>query len=199
MTDRVRRVGWLAMTVFALAIALISTRYFAGDPAAFFEQQRLVFLAHQAPLYLHIGGGVLALALGPFQFVRRLRERLPLVHRLTGRVYVVAVLAAGVGGLLLAPRAFAGPVAASGFAAMAAVLLATTIVAFVNIRRGLVPRHRAWMTRSYAVIFSAVTFRLWIGGLPAAGLSFDAAYASGAWASWIINLLVAELVIRGRR
>lgn len=51
------------------------------------------------------------------------------------------------------------------------------------------------MIRSYALIFAAVTFRLWLSVLSGAGIPFDQAYGSGAWASWLINLLVAEQVI----
>jgi hypothetical protein len=112
----------------------------------------------------------------------------------------VSVLAAGVGGLLLAPKALAGPAGPLGFGVLAVLLLGTSAAAYVCIRRRQVARHRAWMTRSYALIFTGVTFRLWIGGLPALGLSFEDAYASGAWTAWMINLLVAEmLIIRARR
>ncbi len=193
--SRGRRAGWLAMTVLATTIALISSRYLTLDPETFLSQQKMVYLANLGPLVLHIGGGVLALALGPWQFVSRLRTRRPAVHRFIGRVYLVSVLAAGVGGLLLAPKALAGPIAPLGFGTLAVLLLLTSVAGYVTIRRRLVARHRAWMTRSYALIFAAVTFRLWIGGLSAAGLPFDLVYGSGAWTSWMINLLVAELLI----
>lgn len=71
-------------------------------------------------------------------------------------------------------------------------MLATAVAAFVTIRRRRVERHRAWITRSYALIFAAGTFRLWLMLLPAAGVSFEVAYMSGAWLSWMINLLVAD-------
>jgi uncharacterized membrane protein len=135
------------------------------------------------------------LLLGPWQFVSRLRRRRPGVHRFIGRIYLLSVLAAGAGGLLLAPKVWAGPVVSFGFGTLAVLLLGTTVAAYVTIRRRLVARHRAWMIRSYALIFSAFTFRLWLGALSAAGLSFDRAYQSGAWTSWMINLVVAQLLI----
>jgi hypothetical protein len=51
------------------------------------------------------------------------------------------------------------------------------------------------MTRSYALIFTAVTFRVWLGVLVASGLPFDQVYAVGAWTSWLINLLAVEALI----
>jgi uncharacterized membrane protein len=192
---RGRRAGWVAMTVLASTIALISSRYLTADPETFLPQQKLVYLANLGPLMLHIAGGVLALALGPWQFVSRLRTRRPAVHRFVGRVYLVSVLAAGVGGLLMAPKAMVGPIAPLGFGTLAVLLLVTSVAAYVTIRRRQVARHRAWVTRSYALIFAAVTLRLWIGLLPAVGVPFDQAYGSGAWTCWMINLLVAELLI----
>lgn len=198
-TSRTRQVGWVAMVLLGLFIIGYSLPYLSGDPAAFFEQQRLTYMAHLAPLMLHVAGAVVALSLGPWQFVRRLRSRWPRVHRVVGRVYVVAVLATGVGGLLLAPSTYTGPVAGLAFAMLAVGTLGSTGIAFVAIRRRQIPRHREWMTRSYAFIFTGVSFRLGLVVLPLLGLSFDTAYAVSAWISWPINLTVAEVLLRRQR
>jgi uncharacterized membrane protein len=195
LPSRGRRAGWVVMTVLAVLIAAVSAPYLTLDPDAFLEQQRLVYLANQSPLLLHVGGGIVALVLGPWQFLAGLRARRPAVHRLIGRVYLLAVVAAGVGGLLLAPTALAGPAASYGFAALAVLLLVTSTAAFVTIRSRRVARHRVWVTRSYALIFAAVSFRLWLTVGTAVGMPFEQAYATGAWASWLINLLVAELLL----
>lgn len=192
---RGRRASWLAMTLLAALVALVSARYFTLDPDSFFREQRAVYLAHLGPLLLHVTGGVVGLALGPWQFVRRLRARRPAVHRLIGRVYLASTVLAAVGGLLLAPTTYAGPVAGLGFAVLAGLLLAATTAGFVAVRRRQFDRHRAWMIRSYALMFTGVSFRLWIGLLPVTGLPFALAYQSGAWAAWIVNLLVAELLL----
>jgi hypothetical protein len=86
-------------------------------------------------------------------------------------------------------RALASP---GAFATGAVALLAVTAMAFVAIRRRQIAAHRAWMVRSYALIFAAVTFRLWLGGLTALGLPFEQVYASGAWTVWFLDLFVAE-------
>jgi uncharacterized membrane protein len=145
---------------------------------------------------LHVSGAVVALSLGPWQFVRGLRSRWPLVHRLVGRVYVLAVLATGVGGLLLAPTTHTGRLAGLAFALLALGTLTSTAMAFVAIRRRQIARHREWMTRSYGFIFTGVSFRLGLFVVPALGLSFDTAYVVSAWISWPINLAVAELLLR---
>jgi uncharacterized membrane protein len=157
-------------------------------------------MAHLTPLMLHVAGAVVALPLGPWQFVRGLRSRWPRVHRVVGRVYVVAVLATGVGGLLLAPSTYTGRLAGLAFALLGVGTLGSTAMAFVAIRRRQVERHREWMTRSYAFIFTGVTFRLGVFLLPVLGFSFDTGYVVSAWIAWPVNLAVAEVLLRrGRR
>jgi uncharacterized membrane protein len=191
--------GWVAMVVLGLFVTGYSAPYLSGNPDTFFEQQRLTYMAHLAPLMLHVAGATVALSLGPWQFVRGLRSRWPRVHRMVGRVYVVAVLATGVGGLLLAPTTYTGWLAGLAFALLAVGTLGSTAVAFVAIRRQQIARHRVWMTRSYAFIFTGVTFRLGLFLLPPLGLSFATAYAVSAWIGWPINLAVAEVLLRRRR
>ena len=187
------------MTLLALLVTAIEAPYLSGNPDTFFDQQRLTYMAHLTPLMLHVGGAVVALSLGPWQFVRGLRSRWPLVHRLVGRVYVLAVLATSVGGLLLAPTTHTGRLAGLAFALLALGTLASTAMAFVAIRRRQIARHREWMARSYAFIFTGVSFRLCLVLLPVLGLSFDTAYVVGAWIAWPINLAVAEVLLRRRR
>ncbi len=93
---------------------------------------------------------------------------------------------------LLVPVVLYPPVAPAGFAALAVLTLVSTAAAFVAIRRGDPVRHRIWMTRSYALIFTGVSFRLRLMAFTAAGVSFQQAYVTGAWAGRVLNLLVAE-------
>ena len=187
------------MVLLALFVTVYALPYLSGNPDTFFEQQRLTYMAHLTPLMLHVAGAVVALSLGPWQFVRGLRSRWPRVHRVVGRVYVLAVVATGVGGLLLAPTTYTGGLAGLAFALLAVGTLGSTAMAFVAIRRRQIARHRAWMTRSYAFIFTGASFRLGLVLLPALGLSFDTAYVVGAWIAWPINLAVAEVLLRRRR
>jgi uncharacterized membrane protein len=195
LSTRPQRAAWLTVTVLASLVALVSARYFTLDPAVFLPGQAVVYAAHVGPLLLHVGGGVTALAVGPWQLWTGLRARRPALHRAIGRVYVVAVLAAAAGGLLLAPVSLGGPLAHLGFSVLALALLATTAMAFVSIRQRRVAAHRAWMLRSYSLVFAAVTFRLWLAVLGAADLPFDEVYAVGSWTTWLLDLLVAEALV----
>ena len=52
------------------------------------------------------------------------------------------------------------------------------------------------MIRAYAVLFAAVTFRLWLPALVPLFGDVRPAYAASAWMSWTINLVWAEWFVR---
>ncbi|MGW6917148.1 DUF2306 domain-containing protein [Kitasatospora sp. NPDC054939] len=193
-TPRARTAAWVAMTVLALLTVLFSARYLTLDPDTFLEEQRAVYLANLVPLVVHVGGGLVALTLGPWQFRTALRRR-PRLHRVLGRVYVLAVLVTGVSGLVLAPKALVGPIAPMGFAVLGVLLLVASVRAFTAIRRGAVLEHRVWMIRSYALIFAAATLRVWLPVTGLIGVPFEQSYAAVGWTCWLINLVVAEWLV----
>ncbi len=93
--------------------------------------------------------------------------------------------------------AYGGLVSSGGFATLALLWLSSGAMALGRIRAKNVKAHQQWMIRNYALTFAAVTLRLWLPLLSAAGgLEFIVAYRSVAWLSWIPNLLIAEGIIR---
>ncbi len=189
-----RNAGWglmllLSLAVVAYAGALLVTRAFPSELAPSLR-------VHGVAISLHIAGAVLALALGPFQFLAGLRGRHPKAHRRMGRLYLLGVLAGGAAGLYLAPFAYGGPVTRVGFGGLGALWLATGLLAYRAIRAGRVEEHRRWMTRNFALTLAGVALRLWMPGLLAGGVPFDAAYPAAAWLCWVPNLVAAEAVVR---
>ena len=158
---------------------------------------KAVYEAHPVLLYGHVFPAALALALGPWQFMPRLRRRRPALHRWTGRAYLgVGVLVGGLFGLCLSPLAQGGPAARVGLGAMALAWLFTGARAWLAIRRGDVAAHRRWMVRNFAITLAAVTLRLELSAALFASLSFEVTYPVVAWLSWLPNLAVAELWLR---
>ena len=158
--------------------------------------------------YLHITGAGLALLLSPVQFVARLRDRAPTVHRVCGRIVLVGIAVGGLAGLALAPHSLAGLVGTAGFGLLALLWLVFAGSALRAIRRGAVATHRRWAVRTFALTYAAVTLRLWLGGLIALqiavagvddGVAFERAYLLVPFLSWVPNLLVAEWYLRRRR
>lgn len=191
------RVGWGLLLFLAVLMALFGLRYFVYGSVAYFPRQRAVYEARTFGLLVHIGAMMLAVAAGPFQFLRSLRERHFVLHRVLGRVYITAAVVGALGGLYLAQFSASGAVSGVAFTLLGIGVLITTTYALVRIRTGNVQSHREWMTRSYALIFAAVTLRLYAPFLEAA-FGEQVGYAVVAWVCWVPNLVVAEWFVRTR-
>jgi uncharacterized membrane protein len=195
------RLGWGTITVFAIILFYTTAFYFSFRSDIHFlkEKQDVVFnVFWRTAFYIHITGGMLAIVLGPFQFLRQFRNRNFKVHRLMGKIYLAAILfLAGPTGLFMAFYAEGGFGGAAGFTVMALLWIFTTWKAYESIMARKIDAHRNWMVRSYALTFAAVTLRLWV---PWAshylGISPEITVISSAWISWIPNLIVAEILIR---
>jgi hypothetical protein len=101
-----RKLAFAALAIvwlLAIAVALGAARYFLNPIPLLLRAPALALARHPAWLLLHIGCGVAAMVTGLFQFVRSLRASHPLVHRVTGYVYLAAVLLGGCASLRLAP------------------------------------------------------------------------------------------------
>jgi len=150
------------------------------------------------PILAHITGGLVAVAMGPWQLNARLRARAIEAHRWLGRVYVIAVAVGGLGALALARGSQEGAVTHVGFGLLAVLWLTATAQAYRRIRAGDVASHRRWMIRSYALTLAAVTLRFYLPLALAAGISFHDAYSVISWLCWVPNLVVAEWIVLSR-
>jgi len=119
--------------------------------------------------------GAVVLLFAPFQFSDRMRKRFTRAHRVMGRMYVVgALLLAPMGAYIQyyqermgAPRSFSVLGAVD-----AAMLMGTTIIAFVFAFRRKIALHRQWATRSYALalVFIAGRFVMGVTGWETLGI-----------------------------
>jgi uncharacterized membrane protein len=192
-----KKTGWALMAVlavgvsgYAISLTLVPTLG-PGLIQELFERTPLAAYAH------FIGGGLVLLA-GAFQVNNRLRERYTRAHRWTGRLYVAGVLAGGTAGFVLAFNSMGGLPAHFGFGLLALCWVGTTLNALRHVLSGRIEAHRAWMLRSYALTFAAVTLRLYLPLSQIAGLPFEEAYTTIAWLCWVPNLLVVEWFILSR-
>ena len=197
------RPGWVILTLACVYISLgVVSRYLSFNPDVYFPDQRENYLRLEFALGVHVLCGMIALLIGPFQFVRRLRRRFVRVHRAFGAVYLASATGLGVTGLILAPTAYTGLVASTGFTVLALAELFTTWTALRMVMAGRYGEHRRWMIRSFSLIMAGVMLRVWsplYDGLFAVGLvdfSFETAYAGIAWLCWVPNLLIALWITR---
>jgi uncharacterized membrane protein len=147
-------------------------------------------------LAIHVAGAATALLVAPTQFLARIRTRYRAIHRWAGRLYAVACCVGGVAGFVLALGASTGPISTAGFGLLAVFWVATTALAWSCARQRDFVAHRAWMIRSFALTFAAVTLRLYLPLLAFLPVEFDDGYRAISFLCWVPNLLVAELYLR---
>jgi uncharacterized membrane protein len=159
------------------------------------------FFATPAPVVVHIVGATVYCLLGAFQFVPGIRRQHPRWHRYAGRVLVVCGLAAAGSGLWMTltyplPERD-GPLLNAFRLGFGTLMAVSIVVAFLAIRRGDVAAHRTWMMRGYAVGQGAGTQAVLIGlGSVVFGPPGLLTYALLMGAAWVLNLLIAEVIIR---
>lgn len=146
--------------------------------------------------YVHIFFGGITLLSGWSQFGKKFRAKWIRVHRLLGKVYVIAVLISGGAALYLAVNASEGLFAQTGFFLMDLTWLTCTLIAFMAIRNKRFSDHEKWMIRSFAVCWAAVTLRIWLPLAELSAIPFSQSYPVIAWISWVPNLLVAQWIIK---
>jgi len=150
--------------------------------------------------FVHSLAGVLFGVLGPLQFVRALRRRFGALHRLSGRVFVLAGVGLALSGLalLLQVESIATGLldAARGFFGLALIVVLVLGVAAARAHNML--RHRAWMIRAYAIGMGSGTVALvlfpvyLISGEPPTGLTTDIMVVG----MWLLTIAVGEWVVR---
>ena len=190
------RIGWSLMALLSLGVAgyaafLVATN-FVHVPRE--VAGNTFFSAHG--LRLHIAASAVALALGPFQFLRSLRANAPWLHRWMGRFYIAACLIGGLAGGAIALYSSSGLIAGAGFFALAAFWLFTTGRAFSAVLHRDYATHERWMIRSFALTLAAVTLRIYLPiGVTLSQGEFTEPYTIIAWACWVPNLIAAEIFV----
>jgi uncharacterized membrane protein len=152
---------------------------------------------YQSAFYVHIFSGPLVLLNGLLlmtDWVIRYRS----LHRFLGWVQIVALLVFMLpSGMVMALQSFGGFWAGLSFMVLSGATGVCAILGVVYASRGKVKQHRRWMVRSYVLICSAVFLRLVSGAAGLVGVTdAERAYVFAAWMSWVLPLMVWEIVER---
>ncbi|OJJ16350.1 hypothetical protein BKI52_34225 [marine bacterium AO1-C] len=201
------RTSWMIMLVLSGIVFLNVTDYFSfrTDIEFLLWKGTLVKdVAWMAAFYMHITSSLVCLIVGPLQFVPRWRQRYPMFHRKLGKAYVFTILFfAAPSGLYMGFYANGGFWAKLGFIILALLWFVTTYLAIKTAMQKDFVAHRKWMVRSYALVFSAVTLRVYmplltyfIGELGLPTMNPELAVVVTSWINWIPNLIVGELLLR---
>ncbi|MBG6212233.1 putative membrane protein [Cryobacterium sp. CAN_C3] len=205
---RVPGAQWLAPTglillslIPALAGAARLTEL-TGGAIATPENSR--FLDSPVPVVTHILTVTLFSLLGAFQFVPALRRRTGGWHRIVGQILIPAGLVAALSGMWMAvfyPHPPGdGPILVVLRLVFGTAMVVSILLGVREIVRRDFARHGEWMTRAYAIGVGAGTQAIvLIPGSIIFGSTSELSRAVFMGAAWVINLAVAEYVIRRRR
>lgn len=169
----------------------------AGGPVILPTNPRIE--ASPAPVIVHVVAVALFALLGAFQFSAGIRRRRPGWHRRSGRVLMVAGLLVAGSGLwmtLFYPDAPGGVLLWVVRLLVGSGVGASIVIAFAAIRRRDIPTHRAWMIRAYALTAGAGNQLLTEGISKSAFGTGDLSKALSMTAGWLINIAIAEWIIR---
>lgn len=145
---------------------------------------------------VHVLFGIIAILIGPFQFIKGLRTKYSILHRVFGYIYLSSVLLSGLAGLIVAQFAMGGPITAVGFSMLAILWLYTTTKAIGAIKIGNIAKHKRWIFLSYALTFSAVTQRTTLLIPLLTDVPFIPVYQVSAWFPWMFNLAMASILYK---
>ena len=152
---------------YALGLAGISVLYYTDYPIVIHPNdpytRKLIF--DRFLLIPHAVAGILATALGPFQFSTRFRQRHLSLHRLIGKVYAVSIAVAAPMALVLGLRGYTFPMKFMGVVQPIFWFLCTA-AAFITARNRQIAVHRQWMVRSYAFTLNFI-FSRFLNFIPA--------------------------------
>ncbi|MCC5839993.1 MAG: DUF2306 domain-containing protein [Opitutales bacterium] len=160
-------------------------------------EMKATYEAHKVTILTHVFFAAVALLAGPFQFFPVIRKH-PGIHRKVGYVYFSAVFIGGTASLGMAFIAYGGLVSTLGFGSLAVLWLFTAVKALLAVRQKSYAAHKIWAIRSFALTFSAVTLRVYLGIFFAMGFAFDSFYPALAWLCWVPNILFVEWILLPR-
>ena len=190
----------LFISSMAVIISISSIQHFFpySNPSTFLKPKQAQYSIYLPALYGHILTSGLILLLGFLGFSQWIRTQHIQWHRRLGKIYVGLVL------FISAPSALIMAIYAHGgwsikfcFILLSILWWTFTWQAWSSIRKKDIPRHQAFMLRSYALTLSAVNLRWYSFFL---GYFFNwyslESYTWIAWFSWVPNLIIIEIWIR---
>lgn len=194
-----KTVGRILMVVLAIGVGTYALLFLDFQIKGILQGkgELIKSLLYLSGFYTHVIGGGIALIVGSFQFFPKLRNQRLSLHRLLGRIYVIACVLSGIAGFGIAFFATGGYITKVGFLLLAIIWLYTTLQAYLTIKQKKVMAHKEWMIRSYTMTFAAVLLRLqlplYLGYM---GMEFLDAYRIVSWSSWLPSLLLIEWLIQ---
>jgi uncharacterized membrane protein len=197
-------VGLIVLSLIPVLAGAVRLTELMGGPEITANNAR--FVASPIPVTVHIVSVTLYSLLGALQFVPSLRRGRPSWHRIAGRILVPAGVLVALSGLWM--NFFYARPPGDGESLVVvrlivgSLMLASIVLAVSAIGRRDLTSHGAWMTRGYAIALGAgtqvLTMLPWVLIFGPIGAGDELPRTVLMTAGWVINLAVAEYVIRRR-
>ncbi len=162
------------------------------------------FASHPFLTLIHIVTGLVFMLLAPLQFIKRLRDGYPKVHRFTGYIVLASGLVIGSTALTMGIiMAIGGTVETLAVTTYGTLFLFSLAKAYLYIMKRETALHREWMIRALAIGLAVSTTRpivgIFFGTSRFTGLTVHQYFGVAFWIAFTLHLLVAELWIRSTR
>jgi len=161
-------------------------------------------LSAPVPAVLHILSSVHFCFLGALQLIPGIRGAYPKFHRFSGRMLIVSGLVAAMTGLWMTHFYAFDPALQGDILYFVRIVVSLAMMACIGLALSAILRmqimhHMAWMIRAYALAQGAGTqVLLTILLLPIVGEPTGIIRDTVMTVAWLINLMVAEVVIRNQ-
>ena len=195
------RTGWVLLMLLSLFIFYAhALPYFNFSSSAYPDDLK----PFTGVLMVHICTSLVALLMGPLQFIKSLRKKYTRFHRITGRIYMGCVLIGGTSGLYLSIfhliLAAHYVTVGTGLSGLSIAWLTTSGMGLRSILHKNFQQHREWMIRSYTVTCAFTTFRFLFAiienVLPVEKIDI---YNICAWSCWAVPLLIVEVILQSKK
>ena len=175
ISDRFLKIGgtalvatvWLSATLFGLYIlAFYAVSLVKGEmsqwnevlPGLYDPNTRNATIG----IGVHFAAGGIILVLGCIQLINSIRVKFPALHRWLGRIYILASLAAGIGGLtfIFIKGTIGGIIMDIGFALYGILMILAAVETFRHAYGKRFEKHRAWALRLFALAIGSWLYRM---------------------------------------
>lgn len=151
--------------------------------------------------FIHAFTSSFLLLAGFTQFSTVLLKKYKQVHRIMGRLYVWNILVlSGPASLIMGFYANGGLLSRVAFVSLSVLWIYFTFRGLVAAKQKNFVIHQEYLIRSYALTLSAITLRAWKYAI---SNTFEVPpmdlYRIVAWLGWVLNLMIAEWMIRTMR
>ena len=197
-----RNIGILLLIVSIMWVLHTFSKNFMVDPTfeKFISKKDLLLTDQSLWIFmirLHILLAIISLLTGPLGIMKKIRIKSIKFHRWNGRFYVLSIILNFIPGLYVSFFATGGWLSTIGFLILNSLWLTTACLGYWYIKKQKVILHSQWMIRSFFLSFSnmliyiivAITYSL-------INMPYEISYIIAVWLCWMINLLVAEIIIR---